>query len=451
MQNKKVEPYSLPLRAEFRNRIRDYFTGAFLIALFIMMIFIPSEGDLILIVSRAILGILSALVIYTWVYPFIKGKPYLEVTEEYIKYKSIYGTKQIAWTQALTAQIYSISNAKMLGIVTKEHHRKRKGTFWAEIHEGQGGNFSIRIPLANFRDIDIDRLYLTVKDKIRKEYEKEPKYTEDISTMDAAEDEIESEGKLGTALLRSIEISIAFGIVYGISIYILNVNFLLIPAIGIVGISYYFNREYKQAHINLLVRLLLGAISSLQIFIAVIVSVIAIGEMPLSLQNINFLLRQYISYTLENPMEEFIFILLAVVSFIYGSLQDYSFKFLYVFKKPFMKRWGRYYIIKESHIINVFITDPVMYDENDKHKLAFNVGEGCYIEKDKKRVRCFYVPRYILDKENIKMDYDSIETIEGTECYKLDLGSNGGYRQYVYPCILVMSSEKHVELVKLEV
>ncbi len=123
---------------------------------------------------------------------------------------------------------------------------------------------------------------------------------------------------------------------------------------------------------------------------------------------------------------------------------------LIFYKKHVLKKWGNYYYKKEGHIINIYIINPTNYKENEKNRLVAFIEEGCYIEKHGRRIKAFYLPKANLDEAEIHIEKDNISTIEEKEYYKVDLGSDGRWQRYAFPCALILDNKQNVEVIQIE-
>lgn len=256
---------------------------------------------------------------------------------------------------------------------------------------------------------------------------------------------------LAAALLKTFLISCLIGVVYGLSNFLFTANVILMPIIGVAAVSYVYNTNYYEENVNPVVRLILGFFCSLQIIIAFLVCEMAYSQVPLYPANIRIILSEYLRYTIENPAKQAIPIFLLAISFVYGALQDYTFRLQMLLRKSLMKKLGRYYYKKEGHMVSIYIIDPMDYDENEKDRLIAYVTEGCYIELQKKSLKAFYLPKLNLEEAEISLPNDGIAVIAGNEYYKLDLGSMGAWQKYEAPCALIMDGKQNVEVIQIEV
>lgn len=256
---------------------------------------------------------------------------------------------------------------------------------------------------------------------------------------------------VSAALLKTLLVSLLVGAIYGMVNFIFKTNMIYMPIIGVAAVSYIYNKNFSEERISLTTRLALGLLCAIQIIEAFLICEIAYSQVPLHPANVKIIINEYLRYTLENPVKQAIPIFLLAVSFIYGALQDYTFRFQMLLKKSLMKSWGRYYYKKEGHMLSIYIIDPADFVENEKDRLVAYITGGCFIEKQKKLVKAFYLSKSNLDEANIVLQNDGIVSIDGNEYYKLDFGSMGELQTYTAPCALVMDGRQNVEVIQIEI
>jgi hypothetical protein len=175
------------------------------------------------------------------------------------------------------------------------------------------------------------------------------------------------------------------------------------------------------------------------------------SQVPLYPENIRITISEYMRYTFENPAKQGVFLFLFAISFTYGALQDYTLRLQALIRRAFMRKLGSYFYKKEGHMLSIYMIDPGDYDEVEKGRLIAYITEGCYIEKQKKSIRAFYLPKLNLDEAEIQIHNASIVNIGGAEYYVLDFGSMGIWQKYEAPCVLIMDGQQNVEIVQLEI
>jgi hypothetical protein len=456
--NKEVEEYSIPIKIRSGLKWTFHLLYFFVTAIFGGAFFIPLDKGKEAIFMKGFSALLVILFLYTWIFIGILRRSYLELNEKDIKIKTIFGSKKVNWSEIQDIQVFTQSHNTMVGIVLKEKTKKQKQSFWNELNDLFGGRYSVRIPLSQFPSIDIERLYFTMLNRVIKLNSNNPRYeiteNENSNSSDAAGER--KYHNLLVTLIQLIVLSIGIGLVYGFSIHIIEKNIIIIPIFGSMAIIYYYNKLHKVERINIFIRIIIGVICALQVFIAVFMAVFMASKLSLNISNLTFMMREYVSYVAEEPFENGITILLATICFVYGAMQGHKFGFQKQFGKLFMKKHGRFYYKKDGRLINIYLIDPALYDENQDGKLIGQIPKDCLLEKDNKHINAVYIPTKAIEDLGLYMGAVNIINISDKSYYKIDLESstssaNSAFQQYVFPCILITNSKKEVELIQIEV
>jgi hypothetical protein len=419
VERKKIEEYLIPVKERSRLKWTNHLLYIFMIGLFTAFIFIPFDNLVENLVLKSLFILFDILFLIVWWYTGILRKSYVELTEESIIFKTVFKTQIVKWYEIYDIQIFTQNKNTMLGIILKEKVRKRKESFGTLLSDMYGGIFSVRIPLSQFQNIDIEK--------------------NENSTI----------GNYIVAMLKSFILSIIVGVAYGLSIYIFKVDIIIIPMFGSIAIIYFYSKTNKKRKINIFTRIILGLICALQVYLAVII-VVLLGSS--GTEGISYLdiIKQYFEYLIEKPMDQGVFIIISIFCFWCGAFQGYKFKFQKRIKKLFMKRYGKYFYEKNGRFITIYLIDPVRFDAEKDKKFITEIVQGCLIEKSKKCVKGFYIPTNYFDDLGITINHDASININDTCYYKIDLGGNGNCESYVFPCSLITNSKKQVEIIEIE-
>lgn len=452
MKNRDNGKYTLPFKSYSSLRLGLHFLYVIMFLMFGGFVFIPFDNGIEGVFFRTMFAFIAITIGCLWFYTGILKKQYIEVTDDYFKYKSLFITKKINWDEIYDVQVFTQNYNTFIGIALKEKLRKRKESFWSMINDMYGGMYSVRVIMGQFSEVNIERLYGTIVDKLIEVNDKEESFDEgslDFNEIKSEED-IESSNYF-LAVFKALFLSIIIGIGYGLLIYFLEVNIVMIPIFGTIAIIYYYSKAYREVKINILARTLIGLICSLQIFIAVILVIFMDNDISFTLKNLIDVTKEYFSYLLEEPFEQGIIIFIALICFGFGAFQGHSFKFQRKIKKLLMKQSGRYYFTKEGRVVTIYLIDPVQYDDNNQDKFFINISRGCLIERDGKKIKGLYIPGEYIEETGIKLSCDYQTIIENKEYCKIDMGSSGGFQPYTFPFILIMDSNRKVEVIKIEI
>jgi hypothetical protein len=469
VESKKIEGYLIPFKERSRLKWTNHLLYIFMIGLFTAFIFIPFDNVAENLVSKSLCILFDILFLSIWWYTGILRKSYVELTEESIIFKIMFKTQIVKWYEIYDIQVFTQNKNTMLGIILKEKVRKRKESFGTQLSDMYGGIFSVRIPLSQFQNIDIEKLYTTMTNKLidvnklsndnikyntnEFQMEKNENLSTDIKytsqSSDIEENENSTIGNYIVAMLKLFILSIIVGSAYGLSIYIFKANLIIVPMFGSIAIVYFYSKTNKKRKINIFTRIILGLICALQVYLAVII-VVLLGSS--GTEGISYLdiINQYFEYLIEKPMDQGVFIIISIFCFWCGAFQGYKFKFQMRIKKLFMKRYGKYFYEKNGRSITIYLIDPVRFDAEKDKKFITEIVQGCLIEKSKKSVKGFYIPTNYFDDLGITINHDASININDICYYKIDLGGNGNCESYVFPCSLITNSKKQVEIIEIE-
>jgi hypothetical protein len=451
IHSKEIEEYLIPLKKTSGYKLTFHFLSISLIVIFAAFVLIPLGTDTEVILLKVFFAVFSIFFLYIWLYTGIFKKQYLELTDDYIRIRTAFGTKTIKWNQVQDIQVFTQSHNTMLGIILKEKARKRKETFWNLINDMFGGMFSVRIPLSQFPDIDIEKLYSTMINKLIKLNENSTNAISDNVDSYSVKPDVELSNNYLIILIKLLLLSIGMGLVYGLSIYIFKSNIVIIPIFGSIAIIYFYSKLYKEQKINILTRIIVGLICALQVFIGVIFTIFLESKLSFDINNLANITKQYFGYLIIHPVEQGIIIFISILCFGYGAFQGYKFKFQKKIEKIFMKKSGKHYYKKNGRFITIYLKDPVLCNKQQDGMYMLQIFQDCLIEKGKKGIKGLCIPTKAIDELAIVINYDDRVSISDTKYYKIDLDGKSNYQRYVFPCVLIMNNKKEVELIQIEI
>lgn len=454
-KEKTMEEYSIPFIQHSGMTMKFKLLYGFFIILCGACAFVPVGEGIGYIAYKALFLALTLLFLYGLIYVGVFKKQYVELTEKRIVLKSAFGKKTLEWNEVFDIQIYTMNNYVNIGIISKGKMKKRKNSFWTFINDMFAGNYSMAIGMIAFPDIDLDRLYFTMTNmlvRINEKADGQVNDNEDCShDFNESKDEASS-GSLFVALVKIFWLSIALGLVYGLSIDILKVDFIIIPVFGTMGIIYTYLKSYKEERINFIVRIIVGLISALQVFVAAITELFIYNKLELNIENITNLTQWYYDRLISNPDKgQFTMAVMAIFCFGYGAFQGHKFKFQRKFDKVLMKKAGKHYYKKESRFMTIYLKDPASIDEDAEGRLVSQINSDCFIEKKKKKVTAFYIPVSLMEEIGVHLGAGEDVDINDISYHKIDLGGQGVYQPYVFPCLIYMNAEKQAEEIHIQI
>lgn len=449
-ENKKSELYSIPFIIHSSYKFGMHLLLLIFIVLFAAALLFP-DNDLSIIIFKVFSLALSLFLAYMWIYMGILKKAFIELTEDEITFKTMFGLKKIQWTDIADVQTYSMSNNFCIGIISKKKLKKRKDNFLTAISDLYGGGYSLSIPLKSFPEVKPEKLYSTIFNIAQEKYlqncseEESVDYTSELNT-----DDKQIDSKILTFIFISLIISLISGVIYGLSIYLLKVNFIIIPFFGVLAIEYSYYKNCLEKRTNILIRIYLGILSALQVFAALLTALLMENINLIKMFGIWSIISACIQDIVKYPNEYDVYYILVVIYFLFGTFSGYSSKITRKFSKIFMKKQNGFYVKKEKRYVSIYLIDYADYNENEEKKALRFYPNTCLIEKSKRNILAFYIPEEIFD--NLNISAESFERISFGEktYYKLNLGGNGEPQPYGYSGLLIFNNFKQVELIQLE-
>lgn len=106
--------------------------------------------------------LLDAYFIYVFLFYDILRKGVIEITEEYLKFRDIYGLHKYLWAEIYSADIYYFRGNAMLGIVLEKSLNRRK-SLWKKMNSALGDPYDIRLAIFVYSGINTTALLLTIQ------------------------------------------------------------------------------------------------------------------------------------------------------------------------------------------------------------------------------------------------------------------------------------------------
>ena len=455
-ENKRSnECYSIPYSIHSSYRLKTHVVLLLTICMCGICLLIPS---MLFSILGLVLGLFLMLI---WIYMGILKKAFIELTEDEITYKTLFGGKTLRWCDIANVETYCTNNNSFIGIISNEKLENQKNNFLTALFIGMGGGYSLSLPLASFSKADPEKLYSTIFYKANKEIElklsKEEFYEnynkeENSGFKEVNEENTIDEGSYTIAFFKAFIGSLILGIVYGILIYETKVNFLIIPAIGIVWIFYSYSKSCGNKKLNIINKLLIGILSGLQVYVGLVVVLMMLNSSFVERNGILKAISICIENIIENPGEYLKYHVFGIFLFFIGALNGYSSKTMRKIKKITMRKQNGFYIKREQRFISIYLIDYADYNDKEE-KLLVQVNPGtCLIEKKQKNILAYYIPEQVIsdfdiNTENLKQIFLSEKTY-----YKLDLGGNAEEQTYGYSSTLILNKySRNIELIQLEI
>jgi len=447
----KSEEYTLPFTVHSGYSFGMHVFLIIMIIVFVGVAFIPIN-DLGGIIFRLLSLVLGLFLAYAWIYSGVMKKTCLELTKQEISFKTMFISKKLNWTDIIDVQTFSLNNNSFIGIMSKETIKKRKDNFLTSLSESLGGGYTLSIPLKSFPKAQPEKLFATIVLKVQEKVQEQDIEEEIINEM-ISEDKEEKVTYSNPViiLLKALIISLISGTIYGVIVYILKVNLIIIPVLGMVGILYLYSKHYQEKGVNIIIRFFIGLFCSLQFFVGALVTSLMLNLTYIESNGIWSSISECIAYMAEYPKKYMSYYLYAIASFFIGAFFGCSFKITRRIRKIFMHKQNGFYIKREKRYVSIYLIDYAQYNENEE-KIIIRINPNvCLIEKDKKKILGFYIPQQVLNDYNINVNgFERIFTNEKMY-YKLNLGGSALQHLYGYTSILILNKDSQVELIQLEI
>lgn len=452
---RESERYSLPFIVHSSYTFRTHVIFSFMTIMFLGFSFIPIN-EVVWIFIRILSLVLGLLLVYCWIYMGIMKKAFIELTEEGVLFRALM-SKKIKWTDIIDVQTYCINNNFCIGIISKEKLKKRKNNFLTLLSDLLEGEYSLSISLNSFPTAEPEKLYSTIFYEVQENMQHESN-EEEISEKEILNEMIEEEkaekmidGSPITAIFRALIISLISGTISGLLIYTLEVNLLIVPIFGIMGILYTYSKYYKEKGFNIIIRFLLGLVCAVQFFVAILVVSLMLNTKYIGIHGIWSAISNSTMNMAKYPEEYIRYYLYSIVSFFIGAFWGYSSKTTRKIQKIFMHKQNGFYIKREKRYVSIYLIDYAEYNENEEKTVLRINPNVCLIEKEKKKILSFYIPEQVVNDYNI--DDNGLKRIFYHEemYYRLDLGSHEKQQPYGYTSILILNKYNQVEVIQLEI
>ncbi len=154
--------YALPLQQKPELKLSLHILYGVVITVFlgfaVMAGVLPNIGNEKFFLITILAG-MSGFAAYIWVGAGVLHKPYLTVTEEELKFTTLFGQKTVPLKSIYKAEFYVDHSIVGLGIWAEQ---KGKRSFIEVTDRFFGRDYSVGIPVPMFRNVDFEKLRLTI-------------------------------------------------------------------------------------------------------------------------------------------------------------------------------------------------------------------------------------------------------------------------------------------------
>jgi|GEM_PF-3871046 len=270
-----------------------------------------NDSSIVWIIVGTVL-MLSSLFIIIVLFSVSKlGKISIELDEQSITINSLLNSKRFNWCDIKEVFVYQVNNNNFIGLQTYEDEKKK--TFGKSLNTSLGyPSPSCAIVTSMYSNIDLQDFLETIEKMVNS---KQPTVQESIVLPDH---EIEESKSLIKTYILALLTAIICGIVYGISIALLEVNILLVPILSSYVVIAVFNKHNPVIEHQFITKLLIGFICFVQVPVGMITSLMIVLKVPISIENIINLTQEYSSYLISDLGANIGIFIAAIFCFVIG-------------------------------------------------------------------------------------------------------------------------------------
>ncbi|WP_435237834.1 hypothetical protein ACR30L_09875 [Psychromonas sp. PT13] len=322
--NSRAQTYPLPLTITpiFALKLVAilFIMGCLFIAIPFIMPIEEAEGAVFfhIIIFDVFIPVLGMLFIVSIFYQNVFKKNKIWVTEQTISINSLFIKKTIRWEDVVDISEYSLNHNDFIGFVTQSRMNKlAKGGLNATMGAAFGGLNEIAIPLKQLGELDRETVINTITTRFIKQLEIQQNENQLIELDDDFDDDMipmELPTNRFKGILLSLIISTTTAFIYAFSIYLIEINILILPFIGLFIISFYYEKHVKVADFGILDKLWVGMMGGFSVLAANIILIFILTEITPSIFNIIAMTYSYLFEILPNQwLDEMTWILMMVV------------------------------------------------------------------------------------------------------------------------------------------
>jgi hypothetical protein len=262
----------------------------------------------------------------------ILKKNIIIIDEECIRVNSIFKNTLVFWGDVLDITTFTLNHNEFLGFVTKDKVEKlNNGGFGASFNASMGGIYGAAIPLKQIGKLDREKVVYTIKNIHRRILEGRIAENDVQISLDNENRLAENKDEKAItnyqkALLNSFIAASLVGFVYLVSILLLQINFMILPIVGVMAIFHYFGKNILAKDYNTYCRLWVALLGVYSIYVARIMMIFILGKIfPTPVNIISILNEYFFIYLPENIAKEIVWLLTSCITIVLGYLQGPSF------------------------------------------------------------------------------------------------------------------------------
>ncbi|WP_105615207.1 hypothetical protein [Vallitalea okinawensis] len=444
-------PYEVPITFKYKVSEKRLMALFFVILIFISLSYLGLIAE---DYTMMMVGILIIVLLLAITFGFYRS--YLEISGDYIKIKFSYISKTVRWDEVVSIVLNANNDKNLIGIITKKKLLRQKKN--RVLNDLLYSPYEILIQLDFLQQMDVERLFMTIEDKmncdeINEFLQREGFLVDDKKETNQLEEKTSSIYK---AYLMCFMWAVIIGLLYGFlssilsgDLYLITFAVIYLGTYKIIGI---YHKNYNEQSFNIFKRLIVGLICTLPLIIGIL-SEDFFHAKVLPNRDTFMIVRNKI-WTLKNDEALFIMILFGIgVLLYYGTFHGKTFKIQYKIYKliGLYKRYGDYYCNKDGALFNIYLVDPQELNYEYMDIDVLHIEKGCLVEKDKKRPGGLYIPLENLKESNNISWKQRHVFIEGKQYLYFDLGNPDKClpKEYQLPLVIYLDKDKNMITIQM--
>lgn len=221
-------------------------------------------------------------------------KIYIEITKEGFDHQNLFGKKSFYWYEIADVTLYTVNSAKLIGFITHEKIEKMNKSPIRGFETAIGTQFAVSLPLAALRHYGVEKLLGILTELIEKNQGKAPGLKETVQKPSYSEEDGAIKESGSSLIFRPIIAALVGGLIYGLTLYLLPFNLLIIPIVFWTANAYMVDKySVKPSLGTRFYTSFLNVLSLISAYFFLILFAL-IFDFGLSTKNINDALRTYI-------------------------------------------------------------------------------------------------------------------------------------------------------------
>lgn len=438
-QHNEDRYYAIP--SVFRSEFKLWMHIVFVILIVFMwgVVVLPLDG-LEVAVLKILFAFLGLFFLAGWLYTGMLKKAHIELTENVLRVKTMFSSKQIPWSEIESIQEYRQSYASYIGVISKDH-KFGNGIFMAGLGRLLNGNYALTIPMGSFPKLNSDKLSETIMKMAAEHRVDSADFGQSIQSV---KEVTQPEKGVKRPVLILLVVTIICGLVYGAFNEITGSNLFAIPLLGFYLQILIFYGSYRKATVSFPIRLFFGAVCALQALIAPVLH---------DLLYYSFYIKDYgffrstlkcVSYLILYPSTYSVYYLVAALLLVIGTSIGSPSRLRRHIRKFFLRKQNGHYVVKEGKSLAVYLIDYDAYQLTSKQLLQL-APESCLMESEGKTIYALYLPTEPFERCAIFPNGLDLTQIGGKTYYRLFSGGHTDPRPFPYHITMILGEDKSLE------